>query len=365
MDIALVNASQRFDGHTLAFHNFVAGLASQGLSPKLYTCVDPSSAPQYEPQGEQLMGSRFPGGGRAEMAWNRWRPVFARQVARLPGDVLHVHDAYLARTAEYRDNVVATLMDLGKLTTRHYPRTASWVHNRNLRWAPRCRGIVCCSEFVRREILRSLRVPDPRVRVVPLYGSLPPLPEPREPPPEPTVASPWTLLYIATDRPHKNLETFFQVLRGLDARFRGRLVSALTPRTRRRIQELGLERRVQVESGLPDLRAVYRSSQVLVFPSVFEGFGLPVVEAMGQGLPVLASDRTSLPEVVGSGGSLLDPEDLPAWTRAIIALTDPKSYREAAHRAWERSRSFTAERTGLALVSAYREFLALGPGRSG
>lgn len=357
----MVNASQRFDGHTFLFNDFVEGLATQGVQPRVYTCIDPSSASKYALEGERLLGRHLPLGETLEMGYNRLLPVFARQIGRLPGDLVHVNDAHLARAAQYRNNVVVTLADLGKLTTRYYPRIPSWIHNRCLTYAPRCQGIVCCTSFVRGEILRTLPVQPDRVRVVPNHSMIPPSPGPREPPPPPTEKEPWVLLYVATDRPHKNTATFVRVVHAMGSRFQGHLISRLAPRTWKLIDELGIRSRLRVESEVPDIIAAYRSAQVMLFPSLFEGFGRPLVEAMGQALPVLGANRTCVPEVVGSGGTVLEPDDLAGWVHAVEALVPPEDYRRASTRAWERGRQFSPQRTGEALVSAYRALRELGP----
>lgn len=354
MDITLVNASKALDGLTISLLEFRDGLATQGVRARVATCVDPSHEAEY-PRGEvQLRGHRFPGGGAAEMALNRFLPVFAKQAAQLPGDLLHVNDVFLARTAAYRDNVVVTILDLGKLATRYYPRSSSWLHNRNLRYLARARGVVCCAPYVQRDIVERLRLPPDRVWTVPLYSRLARVPRPTTAPRPPTSAKPWTLLYVAADRPSKNIEGFLNVLRGLDDRYRGLLVSDPSPRTRRSIEKLGLGRRLEVRGGLSDMTPVYQEAHVLVFPSRFEGWGLPLVEAMSQGRPILASNATSVPNVVGDGGTLLDPDRTGTWVEAVQRLADPAKYLEAAQRSWDRGGTFSPERTGRELLRAYQ-----------
>lgn len=79
----------------------------------------------------------------------------------------------------------------------------------------------------------------------------------------------------------------------------------------------------------PVLRALYRSAFALVYPSLYEGFGLPLLEAMACGAPVLASRTSSIPEVVGDAGLLLDPHDSAAWADALARLADEPRLRDA------------------------------------
>jgi glycosyltransferase involved in cell wall biosynthesis len=76
-----------------------------------------------------------------------------------------------------------------------------------------------------------------------------------------------------------------------------------------------------------DLPALYRQAEILAFPSLYEGFGLPALEAMACGTPVVASSTSSLPEVVGDAGLLVAPTDVPAWTAALRRLLDDESLR--------------------------------------
>jgi alpha-1,3-rhamnosyl/mannosyltransferase len=96
----------------------------------------------------------------------------------------------------------------------------------------------------------------------------------------------------------------------------------------------------------PDLAELLNASDALVFPSLWEGFGLPAVEAMSCGIPVLASNRGgSLPEVVGDAGLLFEPEDPDAIASCVIGfLRDDQLREKLAHNALERSRLFSWSR---------------------
>ncbi len=108
-----------------------------------------------------------------------------------------------------------------------------------------------------------------------------------------------------------------------------------------------------------DLAALYSGARAFVYPSLYEGFGLPVLEAMQCGTPVIASDSTSLPEVVGDAGLLVSPIDADALSNAMLQLvTDDALAADLARRGLERSELFSWDRTAAATVRAYEAMLA-------
>jgi alpha-1,3-rhamnosyl/mannosyltransferase len=104
------------------------------------------------------------------------------------------------------------------------------------------------------------------------------------------------------------------------------------------------------------LLTLYRGAAALVYPSRYEGFGLPVLEAMACGTPVIASRAASIPEVLGDAGVLLDPDDEPGWAEAIAeVVTDEWQKGRMRKAGLARAREFTWARTASITLAVYRQ----------
>jgi alpha-1,3-rhamnosyl/mannosyltransferase len=108
-----------------------------------------------------------------------------------------------------------------------------------------------------------------------------------------------------------------------------------------------------------DRRALYAGARLLVQPSFDEGFGIPVLEAMSLGVPVVAANRGSLPQVVGDAGPLVDPEDPAAIANAIARLLSDDAYAAAcAAKGLVRARTFRWDETAHRVYDTYRQAIA-------
>lgn len=158
------------------------------------------------------------------------------------------------------------------------------------------------------------------------------------------------LLCVGNRKPHKNLVAAVETLAllrperpNLRLAFAGRVFPGWE-RVLARAEQLGIRDSIIDLQKVTDeeLRWLYANCEALLFPSLYEGFGLPVIEAMACGAPVIASNRASLPEVVGDAGLLVNPDDYPTMAAAFLRLSDGSPFRaELISRGKERSRRFT------------------------
>ncbi|MDQ3645700.1 MAG: glycosyltransferase family 4 protein [Actinomycetota bacterium] len=263
-----------------------------------------------------------------------------------------------------RRRPVLTIHDLQYLYYPEYFRRAKLQFLKTMvpRSAEAARLVLTPSEFTRRTVIERLHI-DPSIVVVVPHGISPreKIPEQREVRARYEIDGPF-FLYPAITYPHKNhlvlLEAFAKLLKkhpdtslvltGAKGSMEVGLASA--------VRELGIEASVKRLGYLPesDLDALYDEAVALAFPSRFEGFGAPVLEAMSRSCPVIAANSTALPEVVGDAGVLVSPDNPDHWADAMSELLQEEETR--AHFAKvgrERARSFTWKRAADVLEEAY------------
>lgn len=177
------------------------------------------------------------------------------------------------------------------------------------------------------------------------------------------------LLYVGGLSPHKNLPRLIEAFADgapddVDLILVGDIGDVFlthVPLLRGLVSKLGLERRVNFTGFVPDgdLAHIYSRAHALIQPSLMEGFGLPPVEAMACGTPVLSSRAGSLPEIVGDAGDYFDPTEVAGMARSIGGVFADQSVRDAlAARAVERSRHFTWRGVADGLLRVFDGLLA-------
>jgi len=211
------------------------------------------------------------------------------------------------------------------------------------------RAVIADSEATRRHALNAYRLPPDRVHVVPCgYDTARFRPDG---PVADDVGVPY-VLYVGNVLPHKNLPRLVEALARVSRRVPARLVIAGDGRPAH-IQALEAlaERtgtRVELKRYVPhdDLPALYRGARLVALPSLAEGFGLTALEAMGCGTPVVAANTSSIPEVVGDAGLLVDPGNAEAIADAMLRLlTDEAVRKDLIARGLARAPGFSWDRT--------------------
>jgi alpha-1,3-rhamnosyl/mannosyltransferase len=322
----------------------------------------------------------LPGGVTAAVlpgAWTRWWDQVALPAALRRDGVDVFLSPYYKRPLAAPCPVVVTIHDLFFIgyPGQHRPlRDAALTRLARL-YARGASAIVTDSEHSRRAIVERLGIHAGRIAVIPVGLG----PEFQPATPSARQRERYGLgeryaLYVGNFLPHKNLPRLLRAWAALPGALRAayRLVLAGGDRANRPplaalAEALGLGPGV-VFPGLvddDDLPAVYSGATVVVQPSLEEGFGLPALEAMACGAPVVASRRGALPEVVGDAGLLVDPEDTGALARALARVLDAPGERATlARRGLARAGAFAPARTAGRVVDLLQATAGLRPALS-
>ena len=234
--------------------------------------------------------------------------------------------------------------------------------------ARRSRRVLTLSQASKEDIVRFLHVPADRVDVTYLGPAL----QEHETLSEDDVRRRLELggapivLTVSAKRPHKNLERLFEAFSNVRTEPEPVLVvpgyaTFHEPELRARADALGVGGRIRFTGWLEDdvLDGLYRAASCFVFPSLAEGFGLPVLDALVRGTPTACSKSSSLPEVAGEAALYFDPNDVEGITRAIETLLSDDALRARLRKAGPaRARGFTWERTAQATLESYRRAAA-------
>lgn len=363
LDMTPLQTGHRFRGVGRYTRHLVPALAALPGDETVYLLAyrAPLDLPPLPPRFRVRYLPRFARLGRAAA-------LFSHQVAlplllrRLGVDLFHApclsHDPSVPGLPLLSS--VPTVVTIHDLMPLHYPATllAPWrkraFYHRQLAAARRARHILTDSEHVRRDIIHHLQVADSQVTAVPLGVST-----------EPALARPAAMeqpyiLHVGGDYFNKNVST----LRAAYARLRaeGRtthrlhLVGGQAP-ARDKAGNAADAGNIRYFAGLSatQLAAQYRGATLFAFPSLDEGFGLPPLEAMAYGVPVVAARAGALPEVLADAACFVDPRDVAGWVAAMDAiLRDPCLAVRLRDAGRKRANHFPWSRTAEQTLAVYR-----------
>jgi glycosyltransferase involved in cell wall biosynthesis len=324
------------------------------------------------PWGELLPAVTVPVHARNRVQWVLGEQTLLPRLAARAGVEL-VHSFASTAPLHGRFRRVVTVHDL---IYARFPEAHSGIRDKGMRLlvpaaARRSQRVIVDSQSTREDVVELIGLAPERIDVVPLgLGAVVrerPMPEPElrrrlrlgERP---------LLLSLSAKRPHKNLSALIDALASIPAERRPLLVlPGYRTWHERELREQAVARGVEPDvrflgwvSGA-ELEGLWSLAEAFVFPSLYEGFGLPVLEAMARGVPVACSDASSLPEVVGDAALLFDPRNPRSIAAALARVLGDAGLRgELRSRGMARAREFTWQRTARLTLQSYARAMSDG-----
>jgi len=302
--------------------------------------------------------------------WDQF--TFPKKAKATNADILH--QPCFSAPLNYKKPIVVTIHDIISLL---FPETIPFASRMFYsKWMPfsyrKAKKIITISESTKRDIIRVLGIDEKKITVIPLaydkkfetkiskekidqvkakYG-----------------LSKEYLLHIGTLEPRKNLDFLIDVFADvIEEDQNSNLGLVITGKKGwyyeglfKKVKSLSLEKRVIFTGYIDekDKAAIYQGAKIFTFPSVYEGFGLPPLEAMASGIPVISSDTSSMPEVIGEAGILLSPHDRSGWVKAIRELkTNENLYKKLVEKNKEQVKKFDWDITAQKTIEVYRQVL--------
>jgi glycosyltransferase involved in cell wall biosynthesis len=360
---------KEFSGVGNYVQELVGAFAELDEDHEFVLCVRGASRLRDRPLDERFRLLEVPFSHESHPLGDLWEHfVLPRIAARRSVDVIH-GPAFLIPTGPTPMAKVVTVHDLvafvqRETIPRRYALYMRWLIRRAVRAADR---VLTDSESVRRNVLQVLHADPARVEAIPLGVSsrfVPAVPaEVERIRARLGLVRPY-LLFVGNLEPRKNLPGLLAAFRRLQRRHPGPIELAVAGQIAWKSGPLvaalaaddleGSVRRLGYVAA-EDLPALYSGAEAFVFPTFWEGFGLPVLEAMACGTPVVASNTSSIPEVAGDAAVLVDPASPEAIAEGILGVIGSASRAAELRRAGlDHAARFGWRRTALGTLAAYR-----------
>ncbi len=301
-----------------------------------------------------------------------WGTVKLPKIDWLVGEVDLYHSPNYTLNILGRGKSLMTIHDLSFLAYRQFSLASGrWHYAFKIKnYAKKTDAIITDSQSTKSEVLKYLKVPEEKIHVIYLGCSegFQPFPESEK---KQKIREKYNIkgdfiLYVGTLEPRKNLKGLICAYDRSRAKEDFLLVLAGGKGWKykhifRLVKRLKLEDRVIFTGYMSDsdLPALYNSASVFVYPSFYEGFGLPPLEAMACGTPVIVSHTTSLPEVVGNAGVYVDPSDIEQISTSIdTVLSDTELRQTLRERGLKRAKLFSWGKTAKETIMLYKQLVS-------
>lgn len=293
-----------------------------------------------------------------------WYYYFPKRIPK-GYDVYHASNQYLSKVAEYRSPCVVSCMDIfPAILKKDYPFPIGFMLEKALQSLRKADAVITISQYSKKELVNKLSIPEEKVKVVYLgvdTNVFKPMDKATARKKLGLPQNKKIILHVGSEETRKNISGLFKAFYALQKKIPESLLLRVGEKRSsswKLIRQLGLEGKVRYFSRLSsdDLVSAYNASDIFVFPSYCEGFGLPVLEAMASGQPVVASNTSSLPEILGDSGLMVDPSRYKDLSTAIhTVLTDKNLYNHLVNNGLKNAAGFSWKRTALETSGVYEE----------
>jgi glycosyltransferase involved in cell wall biosynthesis len=271
---------------------------------------------------------------------------------RCKPSVVTVHDLYPFTEAARKELMIHSFgLDFPVLEAMKF----------NMRFIKSADKIICVSEYTKKELISLMRINASKVHVIHLgvdHNRFHPRNKLKTRQKLKLPMNKKIVLHVGVDEPRKNIETLLKAFHKVEQKLPGTIlirIGGMRAETAKQIATLNLKNALIYLEKVPNIELYYNAADVLVFPSYYEGFGLPILEAMASGLPVIAGNSTSIPEVLGGSGILLPPSNIEILSEVLNQLlTDEKLREELSFKGLKRSKKFNWETCAKKTIEVYK-----------
>lgn len=289
--------------------------------------------------------------------------IFKNHPIRFPsysGNIVHIPNFFYALPVLFKrpKRLIITLHDLIPSEYGTGSFLSGLTYKLCLRAVKKADRIIVDSENTKNDAIKYLNFPEGRIDIIPLGVNTKKFRQLK------IKKEPYSILYVGTEMPRKNLGVLIKAFAVLkkklpDAKFI-KVGAAHCPGARKKLimlaDELGIGSSMQFKDYVDDIAAEYNKVSLFVFPSLYEGFGLPILEAMACGCPVICSDKTSLPEVGGNTVVYFDGNNAQDLADKMFkVLTGTKFKKSLIKKGLKRIKEFSWEKTAQKTIEAYKK----------
>ena len=355
--IAFICGSTKNDGIFKTGELLYDSLREQFPAVNWYQCVDFNTAEEYPHNRKTIKGVQLPN-KMLTMGLNRLF-FFPKNTPKLEEELLLLLDPTLMNIAKNYTNVVVKVHDIRPMTKYRDKWLTHLMFNYAMPKVRKVNHVIVSTKHVKNTLVEREFDSD-IIHVIPETSTIKPIPNHIKTSTERIVNGEINLVYVATDRPYKNIDFIIRLANEFSKEsklemFRFHIVSNLNRNTKSKIRSANLKN-IYVHSGVRDISEIYEKADLMLFPSLYEGFGLPIVEAMSMGMPVISNDLEPMKEILGNAGILVTPNDVHCWMSAILNMSKESEYKKIANFSLLRYDAFSPERYRQDVCKTFSQF---------